>query len=134
MQGSPPVFLHETESAQAVLGVTSPRPGRSRAQRACAWSAERPGNCCGPSPSSCPARLVPQATQSASLVSVNKAAHGFGLQEQLVHTPICARCGLAAMSALESLLSDQWKNTLAGQDTRLAWWVTGGRTSPGSAG
>ena len=77
-------------------------------------------------PQQLPARLVPQATQSASLVSVNKAAHGFGLAEQLVHTPICARCGLAAMNALESLLSDQWKNTLAGQDTRLAWWVTGG--------
>jgi CRISPR-associated protein Csd1 len=43
-----------------------------------------------------------------------------------VHTPICARCGLAAMSALESLLSDQWKSALAGQDTRVAWWVTGG--------
>ena len=69
---------------------------------------------------------MPQATNSASLVSVNKAAHGFGLQEQLVHTPICARCGLAVMTALESLLSDQWKSTLAGQDTRLAWWVTGG--------
>jgi CRISPR-associated protein Csd1 len=77
-------------------------------------------------PQQLPARLVPQATQSASLVSINKAAHGFGLREQLVHTPICATCGLGAMSALENLLSDQWKTALAGQDTRLAWWVTGG--------
>ncbi|MCW2915857.1 MAG: type CRISPR-associated protein Cas8c/Csd1, partial [Actinomycetia bacterium] len=71
-------------------------------------------------------RLVPLATQTASLVSVNKATHGFALQEQLVHTPICVTCGLAAMGALERLLDDQWKSALAGQDTRLAWWVTDG--------
>ena len=76
-------------------------------------------------PQQLPARLVPGATQSASLISVNKAAHGFGLQEQLVHTPICVACGLAAMTALESLLSEQWQSALTGQDTRLAWWVTG---------
>jgi CRISPR-associated protein Csd1 len=29
------------------------------------------------------------------------------------------------MTALENLLSDQWKSALVGQDTRLAWWVTG---------
>jgi len=42
-----------------------------------------------------------------------------------VYTPICARCGLAAMSALESLLSDQWKNTLTAR-TPDGMWITGG--------
>jgi CRISPR-associated protein Csd1 len=60
------------------------------------------------------------------LVSFNKATHGFGLETQLVHTPICTTCGLLAMSALERLLDGTSSSTLPGQDARLAWWVTGG--------
>ena len=125
VKNSPPIFLHKK---QARSSGTTIRAGSRK-------GAGNQGLClvCGTTaellrtiPQQLPARLVPQATQSASLVSVNKAAHRFRLAEQLVHTPICARCGLAAMNALETLLSDQWKSTLAGQDTRLAWWVTGG--------
>jgi CRISPR-associated protein Csd1 len=125
VQGSPPLFLHETGSARqcwAQVAASRKESGTAGLCLVCATT----GELLRTIPQQLPARLVPQATQSASLVSVNKATHGFGLQEQLVHTPICARCGLAAMNALESLLSDQWKNTLTGQDTRMAWWVTGG--------
>jgi CRISPR-associated protein Csd1 len=117
-------FLHDADSAHRFWGaVASARKG-SGTQGLCLVCG-KPGELLKTIPQQLPARLVPKATQSVSLVSVNKATHGFGLDEQLVHTPICAECGLAAMGALESLLADQWKSTLAGQDTRLAWWVTG---------
>ena len=128
VQGVPPVFLHETDSARrywARVAASRKESGTTGLCLVCATT----GELLRTIPQQLPARLVPQATQSASLVSVNKAAHGFGLQEQLIYAPICARCGLAAMSALESLLSDQYKNTLTGQDTRMAWWVTRERTS-----
>jgi CRISPR-associated protein Csd1 len=119
-----PGYLHDTPSAQRYwASVANSRKG-SGITGLCLVCG-RVGELLQTIPQQLPARLVPQATQSASLVSVNKATHGFGLQEQLVHTPICATCGLAAMRALESMLSDQWRSTLAAQDTRLAWWVAG---------
>jgi CRISPR-associated protein Csd1 len=124
VNGDCPVFLHQTESAKrfwASIAASRKESGDKGLCLVCGTT----GELLRTIPQQLPARLVPQATQSASLVSVNKAAHGFGLAEQLVHTPICARCGLAVMSALENLLSDQWKSALAGQNTRLAWWVTG---------
>lgn len=124
VQGDPG-FLHDTASARrywASVAASRKESGTTGLCLVCGTT----GRLLLTIPHPLPARLVPQATNSASLVSVNRAAHGFGLQEQLVHTPICVRCGLAAMTALESLLSDQWKSALAGQDTRLAWWVTGG--------
>jgi CRISPR-associated protein Csd1 len=125
VHGDPSVFLHETESAKRFWTSVAASRKESGTTGLCLVCGTV-GELLRTVPQQLPARLVPQATQSASLVSVNKATHGFGLQEQLVHTPICARCGLAAMNALESLLNDQWKSALAGQDTRLAWWVTGG--------
>jgi CRISPR-associated protein Csd1 len=124
VQGEPG-FLHDTASARrywASVAASRKESGTAGLCLVCGTA----GELLRTIPQQLPARLVPQATQSASLVSVNKATHGFGLQDQLVHTPICAPCGLAAMSALENLLSDQWKSARAGQDTRLAWWVTGG--------
>jgi CRISPR-associated protein Csd1 len=120
-------FLHNTVSAQRYWASVAASRKESGTTGLCLICGTI-GDLLRTIPQQLPARLVPQATQSASLVSVNKAAHGFGLQEQLVHTPICTGCGLAAMGALESLLGDQWKSALAGQDTRLAWWVTGGAT------
>lgn len=71
-------------------------------------------------------RWVPGATQSASLVSINESVHGFGLTKFLEHTPICVDCGLATMAALTALLANaRHSTTYAGQDARLAWWVTG---------
>ncbi|MFF4772552.1 type I-C CRISPR-associated protein Cas8c/Csd1 [Microtetraspora fusca] len=117
-------FLHETDSARRFWAtVASARKGAGSTGLCLVCG--QVGELLKTIPQQLPARLVPQATQSASLVSVNKATHGFGLQEQLVHTPVCVGCGLAVMGALESLLNDQWKSALAGQDTRLAWWVTG---------
>jgi CRISPR-associated protein Csd1 len=72
-------------------------------------------------------RLLPGATQSASLVSVNEAVHGYELQKFLGHTPICADCGLKFMSALDALLSSERHSmALPGQNARLVWWVVGG--------
>jgi CRISPR-associated protein Csd1 len=125
VHGEPAAFLHDTESARrywALVAAARKGSGTTGLCLVCGTT----GELLKTIPQQLPARLVPQATQSASLVSVNKIAHGFGLQEQLVHVPICAGCGLGAMSALESLLSDQWASAQAGQDTRLAWWVTGG--------
>jgi CRISPR-associated protein Csd1 len=79
-------------------------------------------------PQQLPTRLVPGATNNASLVSLNKPTHGFDLREQLVHTPICATCGLQAMTALEALLAGDASSSLPGQDARLTWWVTQGAT------
>lgn len=80
-------------------------------------------------PQQIPRRWVPGATQSASLVSMNEAVHGYELQKQLTHTPICADCGLKFMTALTGLLSDPLHSTaLSGQNARLAWWVLGGST------
>jgi CRISPR-associated protein Csd1 len=125
IQGDPPIFLHDMESARRFWASVAGSRKESGLAGLCLVCGQN-GELLRTIPQQLPARLVPQATQSVSLVSVNKAAHGFGLQEQLVHTPICVRCGLAVMSALESLLGDQWKSAQAGQDTRMAWWVTGG--------
>jgi CRISPR-associated protein Csd1 len=74
-------------------------------------------------------RWVPGATQSASLVSMNEAVHGYELQKQLANTPICTDCGLKFTTALTDLLSDPLHSTaLPGQNARLAWWVLGGST------
>jgi CRISPR-associated protein Csd1 len=80
-------------------------------------------------PQQIPRRLLPGATQSASLVSVNEAVHGYELDKFLGHTPICADCALKFMGALDRLLSDSDHSvTLPGQNARLAWWIVGGST------
>ncbi|MFI1995335.1 type I-C CRISPR-associated protein Cas8c/Csd1 [Actinoplanes sp. NPDC020271] len=80
-------------------------------------------------PQQIPRRLLPGARQSASLVSVNEAVHGYELQKFLGHTPICADCALKFMGTLERLLDDKLHSmTLPGQNARLVWWVTGGST------
>lgn len=78
-------------------------------------------------PQQIPRRLLPGATQSASLVSVNENVHGYELTKFLAHTPICVTCGLTFMGALTELLSDSRHSTaLPGQQARLAWWLVGG--------
>ncbi len=80
-------------------------------------------------PQQVPRRWVPGATQSASLVSMNEAAHGYELQKFLTNTPICTNCGLKLMTALTGLLSNPLHSTaVSGQNARLAWWVLGGST------
>lgn len=76
-------------------------------------------------PQQVPRKWVPGATQSASLVSINEAVHGYELRKFLEHTPICVDCGLTVMQAITSLLSDpQHSSTQTGQKGRLAWWLT----------
>ncbi|WP_240506948.1 type I-C CRISPR-associated protein Cas8c/Csd1 [Thermoactinospora rubra] len=116
-------FLHATESAREFWAKVAGSRKSTGRQGVCLVCGQV-GDLLATIPQQLPARLVPKATQSASLVSINKATHGFALQEQLLHAPICARCGLLAMGALERLLNDQWHNMITGQDTRLVWWVT----------
>ncbi|WP_214107287.1 type I-C CRISPR-associated protein Cas8c/Csd1 [Acrocarpospora catenulata] len=117
-------FLHDTDSArvfwQQIAGGRK-STGRTGLCLVCG----QVGNLLQSIPQQLPARLVPKATQRASLVSVNKATHGFDLQEQLVFTPICDGCGLQVMDTLERLLNDQWSSTVVGEDTRLVWWTKG---------
>jgi CRISPR-associated protein (Cas_Csd1). len=80
-------------------------------------------------PTQIPRRLLPGATNSASLVSINEAVHGYELQKFLGHTPICVTCGLTFMSSLTALLdSERHSSTLPGQNARLVWWLVGGST------
>ena len=87
VHGDRAVFLHETESARRFWADVASARKASGTSGLCLVCG-RIGELLKTIPQQLPARLVPGATQSASLVSVNKAAHGFGLQEQLVHTPI----------------------------------------------
>src|SRR5256886_1163575 len=73
-------------------------------------------------------RWLPGATNSAALVSINEAVHGYELQKFLANAPICVDCGLKFMSGLTSLLSSPRHSALLpGQNSRLVWWLTGGR-------
>lgn len=118
-------FLHTGMSAQRFWAEEAERRKGSTRSGLCLVCG-RPGRLLQTIPQQLPTRLVPGATNNASLVSLNKAAHGFDLQEQLVHTPICTTCGLQSMAALESLLNgEESSTTYPGQDARLTWWVTG---------
>jgi CRISPR-associated protein Csd1 len=117
-------FVHDTEEARRFWAVeASGRKGSAR--RGLCLACGQWEGLLQTIPQQLPTRLVPGATNTASLVSFNKAAHGFALQTQLIHTPICTTCGLLAMSALERLLDGTTSWALPGQDARLAWWVTG---------
>jgi CRISPR-associated protein Csd1 len=73
-------------------------------------------------------RWLPGASNSAALVSINEAAHGYELQKFLGNTPICVDCGLKFMAALAALVSSPRHSVaFSGQDSRLTWWLTGGR-------
>jgi CRISPR-associated protein Csd1 len=116
-------FAHASESARTFWATEAARRKAST----------RTGLClvCGQNelllqtiPQQLPTRLVPGATNNAALVSLNKPTHVFALDEQLAHTPICVRCGLQTMTALETLLGGRSSATYPAQDTRLTWWVT----------
>ncbi|MCP2321232.1 CRISPR-associated protein Csd1 [Nocardia amikacinitolerans] len=72
-----------------------------------------------------PASLVPGASNDAALVSVNERVFGYDLSEQLTHIPVCLGCADDLMAGLTSVLSSRHSVTFPGQNTRLAWWVTG---------
>lgn len=78
-------------------------------------------------PGKIPQRLVPGATNDAALVSVNAAVFGYDLTTQLAATPLCLGCGEAVTAGLHSLLESSTTSTTAGgQDSKIAWWVSGG--------
>jgi len=76
-------------------------------------------------PGKVPATLVPGASNDAALVSINERVFGYDLVAQLTHTPICLSCADDLMVGLTGVLSSGHTRTSPGQDTRLAWWVTG---------
>jgi CRISPR-associated protein Csd1 len=61
-------------------------------------------------------------SRDAQLISVNKPAQGRNGKIQLASSPVCDRCGSAAMSALNALLVDpahRYRST----DSVLTWWL-----------
>ncbi|TDC37652.1 type I-C CRISPR-associated protein Cas8c/Csd1 [Micromonospora sp. 15K316] len=122
------VYAADTDAARRFwAGVAGDRKGSGRSSLCLVCGQVQP--LLKTVPQQIPRRSVPGATQSASLVSMNEAAHGYELQKFLTNTPICADCGLKFMTALTSLLSDPLHSTaLSGQNARLAWWVLGGST------
>jgi CRISPR-associated protein Csd1 len=81
-------------------------------------------------PLAVPARLVPGATKSAALVSINERVFGYGLSMQLHSTPVCVACGAATTAALVGVLESPHATSYGGQDSRLTWWVSGGAEAP----
>ncbi len=77
-------------------------------------------------PGKVPARFVPGASNDAALVSINERVFGYALSMQLGSTPLCVVCGEAMNAALVDVLSSPNAAWHGGQDSRLAWWVTGG--------
>lgn len=118
----------DTDSARAFWAtVAGDRKGSG--QNGLCLVCGRSGSLLKTIPQQVPQRWLPGATQSASLVSVNEAVHGYELQKFLTHTPICDGCGLAFMVGLTSVLSDSdHSRSYSGQDSRIAWWVKGGET------
>lgn len=116
-------FAHDTESARRFWAIEAgARKGSSRNGLCLVCGSVGP--LLQTIPQQLPTRLVPGATNNASLVSLNKAVHGYDLTVQLEHTPICVSCGLQAMAALEELLGGESAMNLPGQAARMAWWVT----------
>ncbi|MGW4828323.1 type I-C CRISPR-associated protein Cas8c/Csd1 [Amycolatopsis japonica] len=76
-------------------------------------------------PGKVPSRLVPGATNDAALVSVNERVFGYDLTTQLACSPVCFSCGEAASAGLVGVLSSAHSTAYGGQDSRMAWWVTG---------
>ena len=78
------------------------------------------------------AGAIPAGTgrgRDAALVSVNNPAQGRGGKLQLASSPVCDRCGSAAMSALNALLADK-SSRYRTANSVLAWWVRDGRKLP----
>lgn len=67
--------------------------------------------------------------RDAALVSMNNPAQGRGGRLQLASAPVCDQCGSAAMSGLNSLLSDNTSRYRTA-DSVLAWWLRDGRRLP----
>jgi CRISPR-associated protein Csd1 len=76
-------------------------------------------------PGKVPSSLVPLATNDAALVSINESVFGYGLTTQLGSTPLCMACGDAITTGLRGVLESRHSLSYGGQDSRIAWWVTG---------
>jgi CRISPR-associated protein Csd1 len=116
-------FLHDADSARRFWASEAGSRKSSTRSGLCLVCAQV-GPLLKTIPQQLPKRLVPGASQTAALVSLNKATHVYALQEQLEHTPICPACGLLMMNALEALLSGASSATFPGQGTRLTWWTS----------
>ncbi|MGH3693759.1 MAG: type I-C CRISPR-associated protein Cas8c/Csd1 [Pseudonocardiaceae bacterium] len=116
-------FLHDTDSARQFWASEAGKRKSSTRTGLCLVCAQV-GPLLKTIPQQLPKRLVPGASQTAALVSLNKPTHVYALQEQLEHTPICPACGLQMMNALEVLLSGASSTRFPGQDTRLTWWTS----------
>ena len=76
-------------------------------------------------PQKVPRRLVPLASNDASLVSGNERIHTYDFCTGLSNAPICVACGTRAVTSLRDVLSDPGSHLSYG-DSRLGWWMLGG--------
>jgi CRISPR-associated protein Csd1 len=121
------VFAFETASAHGFwAGVAGGRKGSGRYGLCLVHGGA--GTLLKTVPQQVERRWLPGATQSAALVSINEAVHGYEMQKFLGNTPICIDCGLKFMSGLAALVAeDRHSVLLSGQDCRMVWWLTAGR-------
>lgn len=73
-------------------------------------------------PQQLPKHLVPGATQSVVLTSVNKPTHGFLGATDLRHAPICSDCGRRSTTALRSLLENA-EHCAQADGAAMVWWT-----------
>ncbi len=77
-------------------------------------------------PQKLPERLIPGATNDASLVSANKPIHAYDFTDGLSTVPVCLDCGRQAVDGLRKVLEDPRHSlTYGGQHARLVWWTIG---------
>jgi CRISPR-associated protein Csd1 len=75
-------------------------------------------------PQQVPRRLVPLASNDASLVSGNERIHTYDFTTGLSTVPICVACGTRAVTSLQEVLSDRHSHLSYG-DSSLGWWMLG---------
>jgi CRISPR-associated protein Csd1 len=125
------VPAHEQPSAVAFWGDVA-RARKSSATVGVCLVCGTAGPLLGTIPEMVKAGAIPAGSgrgRDAALVSVNKPAQGRGGKIQLSATPVCDKCGSAAMSALNALLADD-QSRYRTADSVLAWWLRDARKFP----
>jgi CRISPR-associated protein Csd1 len=124
-------WAHEQPSAVKFWGDVA-RGRKSSASSGTCLVCKTDGPLLGTIPETVKSGAIPAGTgrgRDAALVSVNSPAQGRGGRIQLASAPVCARCGSAAMGALNSLLADEVSRYRMA-DSVLTWWVRDGRATP----
>lgn len=115
-----------------VAASESPTAARFWSQRIDAKKAATQGLCliCGrygslveTFPAQVKGPLIPQGQSSGvAPISINEFAYGYGLRKGLGQVPVCVQCSLAAIGALNKLLSDDEHRSWNSESVTI-WWV-----------